>query len=144
VKGSWSLGDPPACNSKTVHQVARRLKRSVDITFNKAGLDVENDEHWRRLALLFCAAIYGKSPGTPKKWKKKDLRQLLHDVNELKGRKPEKSDKEYCAELCGCDGYGRHKVQNPRTLRRVLQTAQAHAYQSNLLRRPVKEALSAG
>jgi hypothetical protein len=86
---------------------------------------MHNDDHWKRLAYLFCVAIYGKNAGAPKKWLGRHYLKLHSDVQEFKSRNPGTSEEKCCTELCRGDGYGPFKVKNAKTLRRVLQQAKA-------------------
>jgi len=144
MSDSWNFGHKSPTDSKLVRRTARALERSVNTAFEKAGLDASNDEHWPRLALLFCAAIYGKTPGAPKKWSNKKQRQLLLDFSELKSKRPGLTEREYCAELCKRSAYGAHKGRVERqaeTLRRQLQDAKRKAAKNEALKQSMSTAL---
>lgn len=110
--------------TKTAKRLAGRLVRASDIAFEKAGLDVDKNEDWKILAVFLSAAAFGaRGPGHPKKWTKKKLRRLLADFGNIHAKHPDFSEERCCKELIQESGGQYNKVDNAKTLRRVLQTA---------------------
>jgi hypothetical protein len=124
-------------------KLVRALARPVKIAFEKAGLDVDNDKHWRQLLLWFAWAHYGKKgPGHPKKWTLKKLRRLLNDVDEMRAKNPGLKESTCCERLSkGDGGNGRYKDMKDETIRRVLQRAKALENEAQMLTIPVQDVL---
>jgi hypothetical protein len=109
---------------RAIKKLNKLLAKSSAVAFEKAGLDVDKDEHWRLLTLLFCAAVYGgPGRGHPKKWSTKKLRRLLADIGDVKAEHSTFSEEKSCGELIRKNGKQYNKVTNARTLRRLLQVA---------------------
>lgn len=105
-------------------KLVKLFTKASAVAFEKAGLDVDEDEDWKFLARIFCAAVYGgRGRGHPKKWSRKKLRRLLADIGDVQAQHPTFSEEKSCGELIRKSGKQYNKVTNARTLRRVLQAA---------------------
>ena len=132
---------PPIPKTKKLkRQIAKTLLRPLQTAFKAAELDIDDKAHWEQLLLWLAWAVYGgKGPGAPRKWTPKNLRRLLDAVNELRAEDPTIRETRCCELLSkGKGGQGRYKCKNAKTLRRVLQKANALDRQARLLTTPVK------
>lgn len=143
-------GSPPESGSSPKanelrKKISRTLAKPLEMAFRKAGLDAGKRDDRDRLLVWLAWGIYGgKSPGAPKKWTPKRLRQLLDDVNMLKAKR-DLNDGDCCKQLSkGLAANGRYKEMNSSTLRRVLQQAKALSAQTQLFTAPVQDILAAG
>lgn len=110
--------------TRTTERLTRRLVNSAAIAFEKTGLDIDNGDDWKTLALFFSAAVFGgRGRGHPKKWSRKRLQRLLIDFSNIRAKHPGFSEERCCEELIRESGKQYNKVDNGKTLRRVLQTA---------------------
>jgi hypothetical protein len=103
----------------------QRLARPIERAFEAAGLDPSKAIDWKIMVVLFASAVYaGKGPGQPKRWKKKRLRRLVKDIEEIKKGHREASELKCCQLLVKKkDGKRSYEGKNPDTLRRALQSA---------------------
>jgi len=108
-----------------LREIENNLERPLRTAFMKTGLDIHNDEDWKKLLVWLVWVIYsGKGPGAPIKWTPEKLRQLLDDVELLRSTNQKLSEEEYCKELSkGKAADGRYKGKKASTLRRALQRA---------------------
>ena len=112
-----SKDDPPSEYAKKIGKILGRATKSA---FEKAGLDIDNTEDWGFLLPLLAWAIYGKDPGHPKRWNKKELRRLKADVAKLRSQTPALTEADCCKQLSADIHYV--GLTAP-TLRRRLQQA---------------------
>ena len=105
--------------------IENNLERPLRTAFMKTGLDIHNDEDWKKLLVWLVYAIYsGKSHGRPPKWTPEKLRQLLDDVELVRGHDQKLTEGQCCELLSkGKGADGRYRGEKASTLRRVLQTA---------------------
>jgi hypothetical protein len=134
-KGQETLARQRLPETKRLRRrLARKLERPIGKAFEKSGLNIENDQHWRKLVVLFCVAVYGaRGPGQPKKWSKKKLRRLLHDIAVVKVQHPNETEQKWCELLIKIHKNKYHNVEKAKTLRRVLQTAKRLEQDDQLL-----------
>jgi len=100
------------------------FEKASATAFEKTGLDPENDDDWKTLALFFSLAVFGgPSPGQPKRWPSSKLRRLLTDYAKIHAKHPNFSEEKCCGELIRDGGGQYNEVENAKTLMRVLQTA---------------------
>ena len=78
-----SKDDPPSEYAKKIGKILGRATKSA---FENACLDIDNTEDWGFLLPLLAWAIYGKDPGHPKRWNKKELCLLKADVAKLRSQ----------------------------------------------------------
>jgi hypothetical protein len=106
--------------SKYLKRIDGILDRATKAVFKKAGLNIDDSEDWKFLLPWLAWAIYGKNPGHPKRWNKKELRQLKADVAELRSKNTTLTEAACCEQLTKDIHYVGLKG---RTLRRRLQQA---------------------
>jgi hypothetical protein len=115
-------------------KLARALTRPLERAFSKAGLDIDNDAHWKQLLIWFAWAHFGaRGPGAPKKWTPRRLRRLLSDVDEIRGKLPNLTELEYCKRLIKDNDLYKPYQEKSSTLRRALQNAKALDKQAKAL-----------
>ena len=106
---------------KKIHQ---QLKGPLRIIFRKAGLNINNDDHWHQLLIFIAWAVYCKGPGQPKSWTKKELRQILADFKNAKSVDSKLTEVAYCEKLASSQSeHIKYFDLKPGTLRRRLQQA---------------------
>ena len=113
---------PDSAPSKTTEKTVRLLKKPLRALFKRAGLDINNDDHWHELLIFIAWAIYSKDPGHPKSWTNKKLRQLRANVTTLQSDNANLTEYDCCEQLAMKPQY---VGLTPRTLRRRLQDAKA-------------------
>jgi hypothetical protein len=129
---------------KLRNDVAEKLMKPVQDAFEKAGLDLDNEEHRLQMLIWLSYAVYGRAtPGAPTKWTAEELQHLLDSVNEVRAHNPKLKDRACCNALSKEQGRGgRYKGINPETLRRELQRAKALQKEAELLATPVQDVLA--
>jgi hypothetical protein len=85
--------------SKQTKRMVRILNRATKAVFKKAGLNIDDSEDRDFLLPWLAWAIYGKNPGHPKVWTKKELRRLQADVASLQSKNPKLTEAACCAQL---------------------------------------------
>jgi hypothetical protein len=108
--------------SKAAEKTQRILDRATKAVFKKAGLNINDIEHWQLLLPWLAWAIYGRNPGHPKRWSKRKLRRLLADVMALQSKNTKLTEEACCAQLIKDNHYLDMGVTKD-TLRRRLQEA---------------------
>jgi hypothetical protein len=108
--------------SKYLKKIDRILNHATKAVFKKAGLNIDDTEDWGLLLPWLAWAMYGKNPGHPKRWNKKELRRLLADVAELRSKNTTLTEAACCAQLITDIHYLDMGVTKD-TLRRRLQQA---------------------
>ena len=110
-------------SSKSVRKIDRILNRATKAVFKKADLNINDNEDWKFLLPWLAWAIYGKNPGHPKTWNKRELLRLLTDVAALQLKKPNLIKSACCAELIKNNLHYLGMGVTAATLRRRLQEA---------------------
>jgi hypothetical protein len=109
---------------KKKRAVIRLLAKPLNTAFEETGLDAENDDDWKKLAVFLSAAVFGgRGPGHPKRWSTKKLRRLTAEFDKIRVKHPSFTEERCCKELIRESGGEYNKVTKATTLRRVLQTA---------------------
>jgi hypothetical protein len=114
-----SDGRPSEATRKTL-QILERATKGV---FKKAGLNINDDEDWKFLLPWLAWAIYGKNAGRPKRWTKKELRDLRTNVARLQSYNTKLTEAACCEQLTKEIHYVDMGVTKATTLRRRLQQA---------------------
>jgi hypothetical protein len=104
---------------------AQILSKPMRMAFKKARLDIENDDHRVLVLSTLAFAVYGgRGPGQPKRWTKRKLRRFRKRISEIQAEYPNDKEEACCERLLRKEKNHRYnKVDNAKTLRRVLQTA---------------------
>jgi hypothetical protein len=108
--------------AKVLEQIFRKPTR---MAFKKAKLDIGNDGHRMWVLSTLAFAVYGgRGPGQPKRWTKRKLRRFRKRISEIQAEHPNDTEEACCERLLRKTKKHRYnKVDNAKTLRRVLQTA---------------------
>jgi hypothetical protein len=114
-----------AQRKRRVRKLAHILEKPISNAFEKSGLDIDNDQDWKKLLIWILAAVYGgKGRGQPKIWSTKNLRKLQRDIDTIKIQRPGLTELDYCKQLIRESENGQYNGKgNAKTLRRVLQNA---------------------
>ncbi|MGP0092178.1 MAG: hypothetical protein ACLPKB_19810 [Xanthobacteraceae bacterium] len=122
-------------------EVAKKLMEPVQTAFEKAGLDLDNEEHRLQMLIWLSYAVYGRARGgAPRQWTPERHQHLLRSVNELRARDPKLKETECCDLLSkGRGGGGQYKGRKGETLRRVLQRVKDLQEDAEVLTTPVQE-----
>jgi hypothetical protein len=105
--------------------LAQKFRKPMRIAFKKARLDIGNDVHRLLVLSTLASAVYrGRGPGQPKRWTKRKLRRFRKRISEIQAEHPNDTEEACCERLLRKTKKHRYnKVDNAKTLRRVLQTA---------------------
>jgi hypothetical protein len=115
-----------ARRKRRVQKLAGMLEKPIGNAFEKSGLDIDNDQDWKKLLIWILAAIYGgKGPGQPKKWSTNKLRKLQQEIDNIKNQHSgHLKELDCCKRLIRKSENNRYNgVGDAETLRRVLQNA---------------------
>ena len=107
-------------SSRFSKEIGQILNRATKAAFKKAGLNIDDSKDWDLLLPWLAWAIYGKSAGHPKRWNKRELRQLNANVEKLRSKNTTLTEADCCRVLTNYPDYVGLKA---RTLLRRLQQA---------------------
>jgi hypothetical protein len=112
-------------SSEAAKLLAQKFRKPMRMAFKKARLDIENDDHRVLVLSTLASAVYGRrGPGQPKRWTKRKLRRFQKRISEIQAEYPNDKEEACCKRLLRKTKNHRYnKVDNAKTLRRVLQTA---------------------
>ena len=105
---------------RSLKKIDQTLNRATKATFKKADLNIDDSKDWYVLLPWLAWAIYGKTAGRRKRWKKRELRQLNANVVRLRSKNTTLTEADCCKELTNYPDYVGLKA---RTLLRRLQQA---------------------
>jgi hypothetical protein len=62
--------------------------KSTETAFEKFGLDIQQDGHWKALTVCLSHVIFGSRRGAPPRWTESEYRRLLQDFDQVRRRHP--------------------------------------------------------